>query len=102
MDTVDFKWLQLNKRFHSKAFVGTLVLRVLKEYFSEQDIYWSLRQHTLFVSVDNQALKIEIFKEKAKLLAKINEKLHTLGYSLVVKDIYFKTQPRTDEEDVYL
>ncbi len=102
METLNFKGLQLNARFKNKAFVGSIILRLFKEYFEDTSLQGMLKNSVFFVYTNNQFIKIEIFKQKKILLEKIAEKLAILWYTQKITDIYIKPAKYEEREDEYL
>lgn len=80
--------------------LGTLALNVVKQYFhiekkaqdlvADEVIEGYLRYQKLFLKTADQALKIQIFKEKEKLIAAINQHFQSLGYRQEVREIRLK------------
>lgn len=56
----------------------------------EEVITWYVRNQKLFIKTTDQALKIQIFKEKKTVLEKVNNKLLSVWYNIKLQDIIFK------------
>lgn len=90
----------LSEKFQGNRMLGSLAMKVVKGYFhiekkaedivADEVIEGYLRYQTLFLRTADQALKIQIFKEKEKLIAAINQHFQTLGYAQKVHDIRLK------------
>ena len=81
--------------------IGTLALNATKSYlkidekaddiFEENQILtWYVKFSTLFLKTSDQSLKIQIFKQKTKLLEHINTQLSNLGYQQKITDLRIK------------
>lgn len=89
-----------SEKFQGNRMLGTLALKVVKQYFhiekkaenvvTDEVIEGFLRYQTLFLKTADQALKIQIFKEKEKLIAAINQHFQALGYRQEVREIRLK------------
>ncbi len=90
----------LSQKFQGYRMLGSLALRVVKEHFhiekkaehlvADELIEGYLRYQTLFLRTSDQALKIQIFKEKEKLISVINQHFQKLGYHQKVREIRLK------------
>jgi hypothetical protein len=49
-----------------------------------------VRHDKLFIKTVDQSLKIQIFREKADIIRKINLKLSGIGYKTEIKEIILK------------
>ncbi len=90
----------LSEKFQGNRMLGSLALRAVKDYFhiekkakhlvADELIEGYLRYQTLFLKTADLALKIQIFKEKEKLISVINQHFHSLGYRQEVREIRLK------------
>lgn len=81
--------------------IGTLALNATKSYLKidekaddileeNQILTWYVKFSTLFLKTSDQSLKIQIFKQKTKLLEHINTQLSNLGYQQKITDLRIK------------
>ena len=81
--------------------IGTHALNATKSYLKidekaddileeNQILTWYVKFSTLFLKTSDQSLKIQIFKQKTKLLEHINTQLSTLGYQQKITDLRIK------------
>ena len=81
--------------------IWTLALNATKSYLKlaekaddileeNQILTWYVKFSTLFLKTSDQSLKIQIFKQKTKLLEYINTQLSTLGYQQKITDLRIK------------
>lgn len=90
----------LSEKFQGFRMLWTLAIDAVKHYFqiekkadqiiSEETITGYLKNQILFLHTSDQFLKIEIFKQKMKLMQTINNKFQALGYQHKIKDIRLK------------
>lgn len=90
----------LSQKFQGDRMLGSLALKVVKAFLGikkkadhlivDEPIEGYLRYQTLFLKTSDQALKIQIFKEKEKLIVAINQHFQSLGYHQKVRDIRLK------------
>ena len=52
---------------------GSYILNVIQKFFNDTSIEGYLRNDVFFVKIINPAIKIKIFKDKPKILYKVNE-----------------------------
>lgn len=57
---------------------------------NQSGIEWYVRFHLLFLKTDDQALKIQIFKQKNQILQEVNLALEKVGYATRVDEIRLK------------
>ena len=81
--------------------IWTLALNATKSYLKiaekaddileeNQILTWYVKFSTLFLKTSDQSLKIQIFKQKTKLLEHINTQLSNLGYQQKITDLRIK------------
>ncbi|MDR2189999.1 MAG: hypothetical protein LBP53_02135 [Candidatus Peribacteria bacterium] len=81
--------------------IGTIALQCVKDFFhiekkadhlirEQEPVEGYVKNSKLFLKTSDQALKIEIFKQKKQLLLVINQQLQTLGYHHQLDDIFLK------------
>ena len=81
--------------------IGTLALNATKSYLKIDEKFddileenriltWYVKFSTLFLKTSDQSLKIQIFKQKTKLLEHINTQLSNLGYQQKITDLRIK------------
>ena len=81
--------------------IGTLALNATKSYLKidekpddileeNQILTWYVKFSTLFLKTSDQSLKIQIFKQKTKLLEHMNTQLSNLGYQQKITDLRIK------------
>ena len=81
--------------------IGTLALNATKSYLKidekaddileeNQILTWYVKFSTFFLKTSDQSLKIQIFKQKTKLLEHINTQLSNLGYQQKITDLRIK------------
>lgn len=90
----------LSQKFQGYRMLGSVAVNVAKEFLTlppkddyfigEELLSGYLRFETLFLKTSDQGLKIQIFKEKQKLIRFINQHFEKLGYSQKVTDIRLK------------
>lgn len=90
----------LSEKFQGYRMLGMLALKQVKRFFeisdpdehiiAEEKITGYLRYSTLFIKTSDQKLKIEIFKQKKKLIESINQHFLSLGYQHRLTDLRLK------------
>ena len=91
----------LAQKFQGFRMIWTLALNATKSYLKidekvddileeNQILTWYVKFSTLFLKTSDQSLKIQIFKQKTKLLEHINTQLSTLGYQQKITDLRIK------------
>jgi rRNA-processing protein FCF1 len=95
----------LRKRFsekhQGKNMIGSIILNELYSFYHLEKSEDIVREHEMlegylkhdkyFIRTSDLGLKIKIYKDKVQLLKLINEKLHDLGYTREIHDLYFKS-----------
>lgn len=69
--------------------VGAVALNVVRDFLHSQ-IEGYVRFKVLFLKTDNQALKIQIFRQKNQILHEVNLALEKVGYKTRVEEIRMK------------
>ncbi len=62
----------------------------LKMVDEKRNLQWYVRFNKLFLKTSDQKLKIEFFKQKSQILAKINLALEKVGYRTRLVEIILK------------
>ena len=79
--------------------IWSIVLNEIKSIYNiesidpeiqEEIISWYVKNQKIFIKTKDQALKIQMFKEKKIVLEKINDKLSSVWYNIKMQDIIFK------------
>lgn len=89
-----------SEKFQWKRMLWTLALNIVKQYFHIQEpvdnvvrekeiLSWFLKYEVLFLRTDDQTLKIDIFKEKEKVITEINNHFSQLWYKQKISEIRF-------------
>ena len=89
-----------SEKFQWKRMLWTLALYIVKQYFHIQEpvdnvvrekeiLSWFLKYEVLFLRTDDQTLKIDIFKEKEKVITEINNHFSQLWYKQKISEIRF-------------
>ena len=92
---------RLSQQYRGKNMIGTVAVSCIKEFFniekkSERIVRESeviegyVRNSKLFIKTTDQEIKIQLFRQKNKLLSNINEKLESLWYKQKIENIYLK------------
>lgn len=91
----------LSQHYRGNKMIGTLAMKVVKEFFGiqkpaehiirdKEELSGYVKNEKLFLLTNNPAIKIEIFKQKKKLIALVNDQLSAMEYSAQIKDIITK------------
>ena len=91
----------ISQHYRGNKMIGTIAIQEVKEFFQlekkaedvvreKEVVEGYVKNGKLFVKTSDQALKIEIFKRKKELLAKVNVKLEALGYREKMDEIFLK------------
>ncbi len=90
---------RLSVQHRGKNMIGSIALNEIKSYLKVEKIdseikdeilTWYVRHDKLFIKTVDQSLKIQIFREKADIIRKINLKLSGIGYKTEIKEIILK------------
>jgi hypothetical protein len=90
----------LSQKFQWNRMLWTIALSVVKSYFNitepennvireEEILSWFLKYGVLFLKTSDHSLKIDIFKDKKKVINEINNHFQNLWYQQVVSEIRF-------------
>ncbi|MFA6256488.1 MAG: hypothetical protein WC606_04895 [Candidatus Absconditabacterales bacterium] len=79
----------LAHRHMGSQMVGAVALNVVRDFLHSQ-IEGYVRFKVLFLKTDNQALKIQIFRQKNQILHEVNLALEKVGYKTRVEEIRMK------------
>lgn len=100
MDEIkDIMRKRLSVQHRGKNMIGSIALNEIKSYLKVEKIdseikdeilTWYVRHDKLFIKTVDQSLKIQIFREKADIIRKINLKLSGIGYKTEIKEIILK------------
>ena len=90
---------RLSIQHRGKNMIGSIAVNEIKSYLNIEKIdtetqnevlTWYVRHNRLFIKTIEQALKIQIFKEKLNIIKRINQKLSEIGYKTEIEDIILK------------
>ncbi|MDD2537229.1 MAG: hypothetical protein PHU61_01910 [Candidatus Absconditabacteria bacterium] len=91
---------RLSQQFRGKNMIGSIAINCIHEYFSleknektireKEAVEGYIRHNKLFLKIQDQEIKIQVFKEKKKLIELINQHLEKLGYKERIIDIFTK------------
>ncbi len=90
---------RLSLQYRGKNMIGSIAMNEIKSYLNIKKIdtqtqneilTWYVKYEKLFIKAIDQRLKIQIFREKLKIIKSINEKFKEIGYKTEIKDIILK------------
>ena len=90
---------RLSIQHRGKNMIWSIALNEIKSYLDikkidteigDEILTWYVRHNKLFIKTTDQSLKIQIFKEKLKIIQQINQKLSEIGYKIEIEDIILK------------
>lgn len=70
--------------------VGAVALNTVRAFFGIPTLEWYVRFKVLFLKTNDQALNIQIFKQKNQVLQQVNLALEKVGYTTRVEEIRLK------------
>ena len=87
--------------------IGVTAISTVRQYFDEckidgiarkrsdivyedHPIQWYVKFNKIFIKTTNQAIKIELFKNKKEILALVNDSIAKLGYNIKMSEIMTK------------
>ena len=73
-----------------KAMIGALALNTVRTVLGMPELEWYVSFNVFFLKMDNQMLKIEVFKQKNKILEEVNIALGKVWYEVVIDEIRLK------------
>ncbi len=91
----------LSQHYRGNKMIGTLAMQTVKDFFKiqkpdentirdKEPLEGYVKNNILFLKTSDQAMKIEIFKQKKKLIALVNDQLSKMEYIIKIKDIITK------------
>ena len=91
----------ISQHYRGNKMIGTIAVNSVRTFFQlEKKAEHIVREHEiiegyvkngkLFLKTSDQALKIEIFKQKKELLTIINQQLEALNYKQKIDEIFLK------------
>ena len=90
---------RLSVQHRGKNIIGSIATNEIKAHLNiekidtetqDEILTWYVRHNKLFIKTVHQKLKIQIFKEKMKIIKKINKKLSEIWYKTEIEDIILK------------
>ncbi len=90
---------RLSLQYRGKNMIGSIAMNEIKSYLNikkidtqtqNENLTWYVKYEKLFIKAIDQKLKIQIFREKLKIIKRINEKFKEIGYKTEIKDIILK------------
>ena len=91
---------RLSQQFRGKNMIGSIILNELNHFYHIEKDETVVREREIlegyfkndkfFIKTQDLSLRIQIFKDKRKLLEMINGKLESVGYQQKITDLYFK------------
>ena len=84
----------LAKRRLGRAMIGTLALKAVKNFYDKKkiptgEIDWFVKHDKIFLRTNNQAFKIQLYRDQFELLKFVNEYLEDIGYQIKMKKVLF-------------
>lgn len=81
----------LAHRHLGRAMVGAVALNTVRTILGIPTLEGYVSFNVFFLKTDNQALKIQIFKQKNQILKEVNLALEKIGYTTRLEEIRIKT-----------
>ena len=73
-----------------RAMVGAVALNVVRSILGIPTLEWYVNFNVFFLKTDDQALKIQVFKQKNQILQEVNLALNKVWYTTVIEEIRLK------------
>lgn len=80
----------LAHRHLGRAMVGAVALNTVRTILGIPSLEWYVSFNVFFLKTDDQALKIQIFKQKNQIIESVNLALEKVGYATRVDEIRIK------------
>lgn len=91
----------LSQHYRWNKMIWTLAMKVIRDFFQiakpdewvireKEPLDWYIRNDKLFLKTSDSWLKIEIFKQKKKLITLVNDQLSRMDYATQIDDIILK------------
>lgn len=91
----------ISQHYRGNKMIGSIAVSCVKEFFQlekkadevvrdKEPVEGYVRNGKLFLRVEEQEIKIQLFRRKGEILSLINDKLTSLGYQHTLDDIYIK------------
>jgi len=80
----------LAHRHLGRAMVGAVALNVVRTILGIPTLEWYVSFNVFFLKTNDQALKIQVFKQKNQILQEVNLALEKVGYKTRVEEIRIK------------
>lgn len=74
-----------------RAMVGAVALNAVRTLLDIPTLEWYVSFNVFFLKVSDQALKIQVFKQKNQILQEVNLALEKIGYKTRIEEIRMKT-----------
>lgn len=81
----------LARRHMGHQMVGAVALNIVRSVLGVPTLEGYVRFNVFFLKTDDQALKIQVFKQKNQILHEVNLALEKVGYKTRVEEIRIKT-----------
>ncbi|EKD25367.1 MAG: hypothetical protein ACD_80C00078G0001 [uncultured bacterium (gcode 4)] len=80
----------LASRHMGSQMVGALALNAVRSFLGIPTLEWYVRFNVFFLKTDDQALKIQIFRQTKQILEEVNLALEKVGYKTRIVEIRIK------------
>jgi len=80
----------LAHRHFGDQMVGAVALNTVRAFLGISTLEGYVRFKVFFLKIENQSLKIQIFKQKSQILQEVNLALEKVGYKTRVEEIRMK------------
>lgn len=73
-----------------REMIGVISVKEVKKFFPDKEVDGYVKFNKIFIKTQDQQVKIDVFKKKQDILARVNEALAQVGYTTKMIEIFLK------------